>query len=429
MYKYLIAFVLSMPLIGIWLVEHGEYAMSVGVPGEANGATEAFAIFVAAVVLVALASGGRYRLRRRQNASVATSNPALLNYRDRECVHFAKNLLLLTLAFLLMMLFAFGGINVWLGTIEKGLFRATLGPFGALAYLMTKFAIPALFAYATLLFAKSTRSRQVRALWLANAAMVFIAGSTWGFKTTGVFMLLPGLLILNWTMSAKRLVTFCAVFIGTLMLFFFWFDAQLMEDVNVVPFLATRLTVLQGDVAWYVYGLYAAGETLPNYWPTVIAAAGDTVLSILGVSKENHVEWMKYHYDWMITHLAGVPLENIANGHSITATPFAEGIVAGGWWGAMLFAVLAGLLVGRTYYHLDRAIKTGFDATAAILSTYFCFQIFSWLNGGAITQLFHVSVLVYLMATYALLRAMRLKPRKRTSSRQDRNPGTSPQPV
>lgn len=426
MYKYLVAFVLLMPLIGIWFVEHGEFAMSIGVPGEPNGATAAFATYVAVVVLTAIASGGRYRLRRHHAAGTAMPTTAQSDRRDHEYAHFSKNLLLLNLAFLLTMLFGYGGINVWLGTIEKGLFRATLGPLGALAYLMTKFAVPATFAHATLLFARSTKSPYTRALWWANAVLVFLAGSTWGFKTTGLFMLLPGVLLLNWKLSAKKLLVFLAVFLATLVLFFFWFDAKVMEDVDVVSFLATRLTVLQGDVAWYVYGLYADGELLPNYWPTLLAAAGDTVLSILGVSKENHIEWMGYHYDWMITYLSGAPLENIANGHSVTATPFAEGIVAGGWWGLMLFAVVGGLLVGRTFHYLDRAIKTGRSATAAILSTYFCFHVFSWLNGGAITQLFHISTLAYLFATYLLLGSMRLKQPKRVASTQNPSPVPGP---
>jgi len=407
MYKYLIGFVLGMPLIGIWLVEHGEYAMTIGVPGEPNGATGAFAAYASAVVLVALLSGRRYL--GKPTRSLTRSHP---NSSRREFTHFAKHLLWLNLGFLFTMLFGFGGIAVWLGTLEKGLFRANLGPFGSLAYLMTKFAIPALFAYATMLLIRTPRGRREKWLWRANAAVIVLAGSTWGFKTTGVFMLLPAILILNWRLPLHRLVALAGFFFASLVIFFYLFDAQLMEDVDVLPFLFTRLTILQGDVAWHVWGLYSQGEQLPNYWPTLLAAVGDTALTIFGVAKEHHAEWMGYHYDWMITFLSGAPLEQIADGHSITATPFAEGIVAGGWAGVTLFSVIAGLLVGRTYYHLDQALATAQSTKAAILATYFCFHIFAWLNGGAITQLFHLSIVVYIVATYLLLEAMSL-PRHR----------------
>jgi hypothetical protein len=406
MYKYLVLFVLSMPLIGIWLVERGDFAMSIGVAGEANGATEAFAAFAGLLVLVALLTARDSRGPSDVHMQSVTP-PDVLS--SRQFTVFSNRLLLLSTVFLLTMLFGFGGFDVWLGKVEKGVFRATLGPFGALPYLMTKFAVPALFAYSTLLLMQAQPSSRNRRLWGVNAILVFICGSTWGFKTTGLFMLLPGLMVMNWKLPLYRLLVFLGAFFAALMLFFYWFDAQVMEDVEVVAFLGTRLTILQGDVAWYVWGLYRDGEALPNYWPTLLAAVGDTVLSGLGVSKTNLTEWMGYHYDWMLTFLSGSSLETIASGHSVTGTPFAEGVIAGGWFGVALFAVIGGLLVGRTYRYLDRAIRAHRNTTAALLSTYFCFHIFSWLNGGAITQLFHVSIVVYLWATYALLRVMSVR--------------------
>jgi hypothetical protein len=324
-------------------------------------------------------------------------------------MHFAKNLMLLNIMFLLIMLFGFGGIQVWMGTIGKGLFRATLGPFGGVAFLMTKFAIPALFAYLTVLMLGAEKNSKHTWMWRVNAVLIFLAGSTWGFKTTGLFMMLPALLILYWNLTASRLLGLVFAFGASLVLFFYWFDAELLEEVDVLTFLLTRLTVLQGDVPWHIWGLYSDGEALPNYWPTLLAAIGDTLLSTFFVSKSNLYEWMSFHYDWMITYLSGTPIEYIADGHSVTATPFAEGLIAGGWAGVMLFSVIGGLLIGRTYYYLDRAIKTYRCTTAAILSTYFCFHIFSWLNGGAITQLFHISILVYLLFTYGLIKMMSLK--------------------
>jgi hypothetical protein len=407
MYKYLVAFVLMSPLIGIWLVEHGEYAGSIGVTGSANGATIAFAAYALTVAVVAIAVCGVRVHRKPAPLPLVAPQPGA----GREYIHFSKNLLLLSGTFLLLMLFGFGGINVWLGTIEKGLFRATLGPFAAFPYLLTKFAVPALFAYSTMLLTRTNRSRSKRLLWWANAFLVLLVGSTWGFKTTGIFMMLPALLILNWHVSIWRLAKIGLVFLGSLVLFFFWFDAPLLQGTGVVAFLATRLTVLQGDVAWYVWGLYRDAQTLPNYWPTLLAVTGDTMLRLFGISRENQIEWMGYHYDWMVTHLAGVPLDAIADGHSLTATPFAEGLVAGGVAGVALFAVLAGLLVGRAYFYLDRAIRRRYSATAAILATYFCFHIFSWLNGGAITQLVHISTAIYLIASVLLIKWMSLSPR------------------
>lgn len=49
---------------------------------------------------------------------------------------------------------------------------------------------------------------------------------------------------------------------------------------------------------------------------------------------------------------------------------------------------------------------------AALLSTYFCFHIFAWLNGGAITQLFHISVLANVLFAYALIKVMQFRPKR-----------------
>lgn len=403
-------FVLASPLIGIWLVEGGEFSMSVGIPGEANGATVAFLCFIGLMLAVAFATGAGFGRRRKPLPEPL--RPA--GEAERAFIYFSTRFLVVNCVFLFVMLFMFGGIQVWLGTVEKGLFRATLGPFGALPYLMTKFAVPALFAYSTMLLMQTTRKRRHKWMWGANALVVFLAGSTWGFKTTGLFMLLPGLLLLNWRLSVHRLLVFSAIFFGSLVLFFFLFDSQLMEDVEVIGFLGSRLTILQGDVSWYVWGLYVNGEELPNYWPTLLAAVGDTVLGMF-VSKVHLGEWMSYHYDWMLTTVSGSSLEAAANGHSVTGTPFAEGVIAGGPWAVAIFATVAGLLVGGFHRGIGNAILRYRSKTAALMSTYFCFHVFSWLNGGGITQLFHISVVANFVVTFFLLEIMS-PPRPRSKS-------------
>lgn len=402
MYKYLIIFVLSTPLIGIWLVERGEPSLTIGVPGDENGATVAFSIYASIILLVAFSTAAFRSDQRRITPSYE------IKQAEQAFAYFSVRFMILILVFLLVMLFVFDGVQVWLGTIEKGKFRTGLGSFGAFPYLMTKFAIPALFAYSTMLWMKTKRLRRSTVMWLGNALLVFMVGSTWGFKTTGIFMLLPGLLILNWRLPVLRLVLFSGIFLGALFFFFFLFDAHLMEDVDVFAFLLGRLTIYQGDVSWYVWGLKQEGEFLPNYWPTLLAAVGDTILAVF-VSRNDANEWLAYHYDWMLTHLTGSSIDAVVNGHSVTGTPFAEGIIAGGLWGVALFAVVAGLLIGWFYRAIASAILRGRSLTAALLSTYFCFHIFSWLNGGGITQLFHVSVFANLFIAYFLIMIMSIQ--------------------
>ncbi|MEO2216590.1 hypothetical protein ABGV49_05910 [Chromobacterium vaccinii] len=405
MFKYMIMFVLLTPLIGISLVEDGAYAASVGKIGMPNGATTAFGAYVLGVVVVTLIAMGP-----RRDLSMVATVPRISAIADDECFQFSLRLLLLITIYIMAMLFMFGGIHVWLGTLEKGMFRTNLGPFGAIPYAMTKFIIPALFAYSTMLQMRIKHGGRCKWLWRLNALLIIIAGSTWGFKTTGMFMLLPGLLILNWKMSLNKAALLAAAFFASLVVFFFVFDAELMDGVNVFQFLVERLTVLQGDVSWYVWGQYIDGIEFPNYFPSLLAGFGDSIIGTF-VDKGNFFEWMGFHYDWMLTYIAVGSEEAIIHGHSVTGTPFSEGIIAGGWMGIAIFAIIAGLLIGRMYRILSNAIENGRANMAALLSTYFCFHIFAWLNGGAITQLFHISVLANLLLSYALIKLMRHQPR------------------
>ncbi len=403
MYKYLIMFALFTPLIGVWRVEQGAYAASVGIFGYQNGATLAFSSYLAVLIFVTFLSVNSYVAR----SSKMYYSPMVHNTTEEKhsYVHFSILLMMLNFGFLLIMLFVFDGAKVWFNNMDKGIFRASLGSFGAFPYMMTKFVIPALFAYSTLQLVQIKRSSYFKYLWYVNAFLIIVVGSTWGFKTTGLFMMLPSLLILNWRMPVHKLITYFGSFFLFIMLFFTVFDAQSMEGIDMIPFLFDRLTVLQGDVSWYIWGIFREGYTFPNYWPTLLAAMGDSALSTF-VSNEDLIEWISYHYDLTLTYLAVDSLHAIETGHSIVGTPFSEGIIAGGLFGMWLFAALAGIIIGRFFRLLDIAIRTGHPIFTALLSTYFCFHVFAWLTGGGITQLFHFSIVINLLISYGLIMVM-----------------------
>lgn len=422
MYKYLVAFALVTPLVGIWLVEGGEYAGSVGVDGYPNGATAAFATYAAAVAVIAwLCSGRRNRL---VTAPLAEANTPFRR--------FSNNLMLFNGVFLVVFLFGFGAISVWLGAVSKGEFRVSLGWFGAIPNLMSKFIVPALVAYAAMLYSRSSRTFEMKVRLALVFLLAFAIGASWGFKSTAMSALLPALLLLYWRVRPVALLMLAAIFVGTLMLFFQIFDTHNDVGVDMQTYLLTRVTVLQGDVAWYVWGLYTSGEPFPNYWPTWLALVGDKLLGILGVSRTDPYEWMLHHYDWMINYLADVPLETTEEGHSVVATPFAEGLIAGGIGGLALFTTIAGVLIGSMYRLIDRALRSGHDIQAAIGATYFCYHLLPWAISGAIVQLFHISLLISLGTTLLALVVMRrfsLQQFLNPPSRRRRSVAPQPQPA
>lgn len=398
MYKYLIAFVLLTPLIGIHMVEGGEYAASVGVDGYKNGATIAFAIYAAVVAVIGWLTSGRGG--DLQSTELTSMVP------DEEVRGFCGKFLIINLVFLLVFLFAFDAVKVWTGGVGKGEFRTGLGAFGAVPNLMTKFILPALLAYIASMYRRSPRTIGTTVLVVANFVLLFVIGASWGFKSTAFMVLTPALLVLYWRLSFFASLRLAAIFLVGLVVFFQLFDADVEVYADVQSFLLRRITILQGDVSWYVWDLYTVKENFPNYWPTLLAALGNTTLSWFGITHDDFYNWTMYHYDLMVTYVAGVSLEQIEGGHSITGTPFSEGVIAAGITGVACFAVIAGLLVGRMYHFINKSLVAGDDAAAAIGSTYFCFYVFAWLNGGAIVQLFHVSILVALLFTCLLIVAL-----------------------
>lgn len=399
MYKYLVAFVLLTPLAGIWLVEGGEYAASVGIDGYPNGASLAYGAYALLVVATAWLCAGR----RTNGIEPIVASPAA----DAQFRRVAGNLIVFDAVFLAVFLFGFGAINVWSGGIGKGEFRTGLGALGAIPNLMTKFIVPALLAYAAALYCASSRRTKLKRLLAVNFALAFIIGASWGFKSTAFMVLMPALVLLYWKVRVQTLLKLVVVFLVGVVLFFQFFDADVEVYADVQTFLLRRITVLQGDVAWYIWGQYSEREPFPAYAPTLLAAFGDTTLTLFGLSREDYFTWVAYHYDLMITQLAGVSLDQIEGGHSITATPFAEGLVAAGLFGVVIFALFGGILVGTIYRFIERSRRRGREAHAAVAATYFCFHVFGWLNGGAIVQLFHVSLLISLGVTLLALTAMR----------------------
>jgi hypothetical protein len=394
-YKYIIGFVLVTPLIGIWLVEGGEYAGSIGVAGYPNGATAAFAAYALGLAAVAWLCGGR----SRQPARAMPARGASARFHG-----FAGKLLIFDVGFLLVFLFGFGAQAVWFGDVDKGEFRVSLGGFGFIPTLMTRFIVPALFAYATLLYSRTPRRGLVRWHWIANLIVVSLIGASWGFKSSAMLLLMPGLLLLFWRVRPLNLLVIALAFCATIAVSFLIFDARFDLDADIQARLLSRITVLQGDTAWHIWGLYSSGDTFPDYAPTLLVALGDKVLSLMGLSQNNQYEWMLYHYDWMLTYLAGVPLDAIENGYNLTGTPFAEGLIAGGIAGVALFVIIGGILVGAMHRFLDRALRLQRDTQAA---TYFCLYVFPWLNGGSVVQLFHIALVINVGCTLAALSVMR----------------------
>lgn len=385
-----------LPLLGVIQMESGAFGNSIGMYGYPNGASGAYAMYVAVMLAAYFAL--------RSGAAMAPIVPV------RSEIHFeayAQLLIWLLLSILLVMLFGFGGWAVWLGQIGKGAFRANLGPLGAVAYLLINSVVPLLIAYAAVLY-RGVPGNWRELAWLAVLfVLTLLIGSSWGFKSTGVTILLPALIVLFWSAGVGRVLAVCGAIAFTIVAFFYLFDSETTEAAGGPAFLLTRLTTLQGDVSWLLWGQHTEGASFPLYLQTLLVFVGDTAFAALtGITRNMPDLWADYHFDILLGLLAGLPLSVVDEGHSIVGTPFADGLVLGGVPGVLAMALFVGLLSGILCTMIERALYRGQTFRCALLVTYFGINGVTFLRNGAAVQLIHVATVSGLLLALGLCVAL-----------------------
>lgn len=376
----------GLPLIGIAMMDTGEFGPSIGQFGYDSRAAKAYAAYLLVLLVSAVL------VIRRAPVVECHVGHGVTNKQFRRV---AKWGVLINVTFIMIMLFGFGAINVWSGAVPKGEFRTSLGFFGSVAYILIKFASPILLATLAVTWRFVSPSRANKLLLSANFVLVYIFGTTWGFKALPITMIMPALIILYWRITVREFVLLFSTALGTVYSLFVIFDSENEGYSTVFEFLLRRVTTIQGDVSWLMWDQYTSGQVFPDYARTLLAGMGDKILSVvLQIDKSDYQTWVDYHYDLMLTTLAGSPIDQVEGGHSVTGTPFSEGLVAGGLVGVGVFAVLGGLFAGWNFNIVASAIRKGRALIAATGATYAVMVLFPWLNGGGIVQLFHISTFV-----------------------------------
>lgn len=383
MYKYIYAAAIILPLLGIFLMQKGAYGISVGVKGYENGALVVFSLYALISLLV-------FFLLKKKTINIKHS-------REIDSVRFRRyctRVIFFNFILVAIMLFVFDAHNVWSGNIGKGEFRVSLGGFGFLAFLCIKYLAPLALAYGAFLYLFSSKGLFDKGLLAIALFVGIVLGTTWGYKATGITIILPAVLILFWSTGFLSVAIFSVFALITIIILSFVFDGS-GSIYAAISALWLRLTVIQGDVSWYVWGLYSSGVEFPEYAQTLLASLGDRFLeNVYGLNRENYEEWVSYHYDLLLNQVAGLPASASLTGHTIVGTPFTEGLIMGGFIGVICMALLSGILSAFVFNKINSNLCKGRGMACAFWATYFCVFLFPWLRGGALVQLFHVSLIV-----------------------------------
>lgn len=395
LFKFIVANCFICPLIGIWLMEEGVFGGSINRTGHPNGATWAFMFYIfVALLTMKAASGGRFFWNVGRAQQFEPVNPEVINRR------------VLVLMFLMLMfeLFGIGGIENYRLTTNAGHFRASLGDFGGVVGgIILKYIAPAMYAFVLLTNVAWDRRRLWSPAVVFSTLMMCLIGGSYGYKSAFVLALLPAAILYFWQSSMLMLLPLGVG--ATVMILSGYLYYTSVSGIGVAfEKMIDRLFVLQGDVSWLVWDTYQKGLPLPDYYNTVLPILGDRIASFFtGVTIENRADWVASHFSLMITNFSGYSVDFILGGHNNTATVFSEGILAGGLFGVVVFAILVGLLVNLTYNFIINKLRARDFAWAAVGTSYFVYAVMPWLLSGGIQVAIHISIPVLLYGTYFIL--------------------------
>lgn len=390
-----------LPLFGVMAMEAGAISPFIDAPGDENGATIAYLLHLA-FFFTAFHFALRYPTGQAAQRLAATPKSPALGHAQVDS--YARFCVCLFFVFALLMLFVFGGIDVFLLNVDKAEFRISLGPFGALMTIATKWIIPAMFAalVAAVRSVGWTSSRRIQVG--LSGLLLAVVGASWGFKTTIIMMLLPAIILVAWTVKARVFFLLAVFFVGNIVVFSLLFDQH--EDIQLVfEALLYRLTVLQGDLAWYTWESVSRGYETPPYLRTFLPMLGDGLLRrITGANpEENYAEWASYYFGPSMTLFGGYPVEGVQAGVTNQATMFAESLVVGGLHCYVVVSGFFGAVVGGVASKLKSAINCGDYQLSATLATFYSFAILSWSLGNGFSSLFYLINLVGGLVTYFLI--------------------------
>jgi hypothetical protein len=408
MFNLVLIVFMGLPLLGVIAMETGEVSPFLDIPGRANGATLAYIFYL-------IAFFAAYRWTRKLDPQLSETNGRFASDAQARVDLYCAVCSAVFLFLAGLMLFAYGGLDVLLLKMDKAEFRISLGPLGAVMTVATKWLMPAMFA-ALVMSCVDWGWRGLRILAVAVCLLCLaLVGASWGYKTTVLVMLLPAALVATRRVRLSTLVGASAFVATNILALSLFFDqhASIEESLDALSF---RLTVLQGDLAWYTWDSAMGGYRLPDYWRTFLPVFGDGVLrNLTGADPgRDYTEWASYYFGPTMTLFGGYPPEGLIAGTSNQATLFSETLVIGGKFFFPFVAAACGAFLGLLRSRLYAAIAQRNYALSATLATFFSFAILSWLLGNGAASLIYLINIIGGVGTYLALITLTPRPLPRS---------------
>lgn len=408
MINYLLLYPFIMPLIGIFLVEHGAYSYSSGEIGYINGSFWVFLIhsiifFIFFFIFKKIKIGyfnDNYLYSQRLKQIL---NNKWINY------------FIIVLIFFLILLLFFGGYKTIIGEVQKGEFRSkTIGiaGLGFLAFLITKFWLPSIGAYISYLHIYSQKKLNDKLKLGVILFFISFSGFLWGFKTSAISVILPSLIVLYWKMPLKKFIKISLIFFIIIYLAALKFDKDQIESYNINPimFIFYRITIIEGDAFWKIWDRYINSEfdvLCLEYFRYLLISLGNKFLHILGINLNDPYSILSYKLSSYFTYLVNNDILSSTSGeHNITVTIASEGLVFLGFPLFFVFTIFAAMITAINYKIIKNSYYYRKPITLSVSSSFFVFCTWSWLKGGDITSVFHISNFIGIISSIMILKIL-----------------------
>lgn len=395
----LIAYVVVAPLIGCILLEYFEfYSYSSGQTGYYNGSWYFYLInSIILIIFTYLTFKIKVRSIKLRNYFLKIHNESTLK------------IVISLVIFSFIILFFFGGYKTIVGAVNKGEFRSkeigVLG-LGFMAFLISKFLAPSLLCYLTLIY-KYQKVNKI--LLFFSYFIVSMIGFSWGFKSFAIVILLPAFIILFYESRIKESLKLAFFSFPIILFSALYYDKELLElyGINPIQLILLRMTVIEGDAYWTIFGKVLNGEVKPlyiDYFKYFLSGLGNKIVYFFGLDISNPYIKIEYFLTSYINYLTHGDIHHATSGeHNVTATFVSEGLLFLGTTGIYFFSAFAGVLTGLNLKLVKKSILTKKWKIASISCTSYVMLTWSWLKGGDLTTIFHISNLLGIIMTYYLL--------------------------
>jgi hypothetical protein len=415
MFNLVLGYLVLLPLIGLWRVEAGAFGPDIGQRGAANGASLAYIVHAALLYLtyILILRIGRRQLRLPRVdsgqwlADLVRRGLTGPEYSGRQFRRLAWSIVIIHALTLLFLLFLAGAWRVVIGEVQRGVFRGSFGPLGPFAYFFRDFLTPAITALAAFVYVRCPRTPRNSLLLVASIVGAAANAAVWGYRSSVVFTLIPAALFLAPRVGPFRIAVATTGALATMMAFSMYFDGFPLSTTFTI--LVDRATIGTANSAWKVWDIQMiAPGGFPPYAPTLLAALGGRLASGLGIQTIGNLDLdMFYDYSTLLTVVAKAFVSGINPvTSSVTGTVFAEGVIALGAPGFVVFSLAAGTVTAFTRLALERATWRHRPAASAIVATYFLTSVVGWLNSGGVTVLFMLPFVIYYGLAYAVCRLL-----------------------